>query len=216
MSYPEPRYLGDVGVVNASFRPAHTSADVSSASGQTHYLATHASTGGEFGLYRFDMAPMAPGPSTHFHRSISESFFLLSGQVRFFDGTRWITAGPGDFLYVPAGGLHALQERLRRAGLHAAAVLPGRATRGVLRADRGDGTPGRGGAPGLPRLARHLLRRALTTGLERRPGCRRHRASLTRSRMSAAAEQVWRSPNNDALAKAPATDGRPRPRPRCT
>ncbi|MEU4096078.1 cupin domain-containing protein [Streptomyces sp. NPDC026673] len=110
MSYPEPRYLGEQGEISALFRSADTAADVIAPSGgRTHYLATHASTGGDFGLYRIDMGPGSPGPSTHFHRSISESFFVLSGAVQLFDGERWITARPGDFLHVPAGGLHAFQ-----------------------------------------------------------------------------------------------------------
>lgn len=108
MSYPEPRYLGVGGAVSAVFRPADTGPELVSPTGnRTHYLATHASTGGEFGLYRVDLGPRSPGPSTHFHRSISESFLVLSGQLRLYDGERWITGGPGDFLYVPVGGLHA-------------------------------------------------------------------------------------------------------------
>ena len=43
------------------------------------YPATGASTNGQFGLYRWDMGPEASGPSTHCHRSISESLFVLSG-----------------------------------------------------------------------------------------------------------------------------------------
>ncbi len=34
---------------------------------------------------------------------------MLSGQVRLYDGRTWVTAGPGDFLYVPEGGLHAFR-----------------------------------------------------------------------------------------------------------
>ncbi|KRV46945.1 cupin [Wenjunlia vitaminophila] len=110
MSYPEPRYLGDTGETNARFRPADTPSDRTSPAGnRTHYLATSASTGGEFGLYRVDLGPGAPGPGTHFHRTISESFFVLSGQTRLYDGERWITARSGDFLYVPVGGLHAFR-----------------------------------------------------------------------------------------------------------
>jgi mannose-6-phosphate isomerase-like protein (cupin superfamily) len=110
MSYPEPRYLGENGKINAVFRPADTEPELVSPGGnRTHYLATHASTGGEFGLYRVDMGPRSPGPGTHFHRSISESFFVLSGKVRLYDGDRWVTGGPGDFLYVPVGGLHAFK-----------------------------------------------------------------------------------------------------------
>ena len=118
MSYPPPRYGGKTGLVNAVFRPADTEPDLvsenvdggatgASRNQKTHYLATGAATGGEFGLYRVDMPPKGRGPKTHFHRTISESFFILSGTIRLFNGDRWIDAAPGDFLYVPVGGLHA-------------------------------------------------------------------------------------------------------------
>ncbi|MFJ8664929.1 cupin domain-containing protein [Streptomyces sp. NPDC093600] len=108
MSYPEPRYHGEKGEVSASFRRADAPAELTVGNGtQTHYLATTASTGGEFGLYRVDMTPRAGGPGTHFHKTISESFFILDGTVRLYDGARWVDAKKGDFLYVPTGGLHA-------------------------------------------------------------------------------------------------------------
>ncbi|MBA8952610.1 cupin domain-containing protein [Actinomadura namibiensis] len=55
------------------------------------------------------MGPEAAGPSTHFHRAMSESFFILSGTMRLFDGRRWVDATSGDHLYVPVGGLHAFR-----------------------------------------------------------------------------------------------------------
>ncbi|WP_405760601.1 cupin domain-containing protein [Streptomyces sp. NBC_01420] len=109
MSYPEPRYLGEKGEINATYRPVSAPPEISSANGATHYLATGAQTDGEFGLYKVDMGPKAPGPSTHFHRAISESFYVLDGEVTIFDGERWVTCRPGDFLYVPVGGLHAFK-----------------------------------------------------------------------------------------------------------
>ncbi|WP_225799364.1 cupin domain-containing protein [Streptomyces sp. NK15101] len=110
MSYPDPRYHGEKGEISASFRPAGTPAELTAPNGtRTHYLATTASTGGEFGLYRVDMPPEAGGPATHFHRTISETFFVLDGTVRLYDGDRWIDAVKGDFLYVPTGGLHAFR-----------------------------------------------------------------------------------------------------------
>lgn len=110
MSYPSQRYFGDKGENSATFRPADTEPDIVRASGnRTHYIATSASTKGEFGLYRVDMGPRAPGPTTHFHKTISESFFVLSGSVDLFDGMRWVKAKEGDFLYVPTGGLHAFK-----------------------------------------------------------------------------------------------------------
>jgi mannose-6-phosphate isomerase-like protein (cupin superfamily) len=38
---------------------------------------------------------------------MSESFFVLSGTVGLYDGERWVNAAPGDFLFVPPGGIHA-------------------------------------------------------------------------------------------------------------
>jgi mannose-6-phosphate isomerase-like protein (cupin superfamily) len=55
------------------------------------------------------MGPEPSGPGKHFHRSISESFFILSGTVRIYDGIRWINATPGDFVHVPEGGIHAFR-----------------------------------------------------------------------------------------------------------
>ena len=110
LSYPADRYHGDTGEVSATFRPVSAPAEIAYKSGgQCHYLATTESTGGEFGLYRWDFSAAQGGPDTHFHKSISESFFILHGAVKLFDGETWIEARQGDFLYVPAGGLHAFK-----------------------------------------------------------------------------------------------------------
>src|SRR5689334_21866393 len=77
MSYPRPYYLGPAGELNATYRPAATPPELTYASGNTvHYLATGASTHGLFGLYRWEMGPKPSGPDPHFHRSISESFYI--------------------------------------------------------------------------------------------------------------------------------------------
>nr|WP_269330464.1 cupin domain-containing protein [Kineosporia babensis] len=60
-------------------------------------------------MYRWDFLGPLSGPDPHFHRSISESFFILSGTVRLFDGDRWTDAHAGDFLYVPEGGIHGFR-----------------------------------------------------------------------------------------------------------
>jgi mannose-6-phosphate isomerase-like protein (cupin superfamily) len=110
MSYPEVRYHGERGEVSAALRPATAEPDLRMAGGSSAgYLATGASTDGRFGLYRWDMGPEPSGPTTHFHRTISESFFVLSGTVRLFNGVDWHDATAGDFLYVPEGGLHAFR-----------------------------------------------------------------------------------------------------------
>jgi mannose-6-phosphate isomerase-like protein (cupin superfamily) len=108
LSYPPPKYHGQTGEVSAELRPRdHEPALVNPSGTKVHYLATGQGTDGEFGLYRWDFGPDQSGPGPHFHRTISESFFVLSGTVQLYDGARWVDATPGDFLYVPEGGIHA-------------------------------------------------------------------------------------------------------------
>ncbi|MEP6463335.1 MAG: cupin domain-containing protein [Frankiaceae bacterium] len=109
MSYPPVRYTAPTGARSATFRPAGQAPDLISERTEIGYLATTLSTGGEFGLYHYAMTDQPSGPSAHFHRTMSESFYVLSGTVRLFDGSRWIDAAAGDFLYVPVGGVHAFR-----------------------------------------------------------------------------------------------------------
>ncbi|MCF1592242.1 cupin domain-containing protein [Streptomyces muensis] len=109
VQYPEPRHHGNKGEVNAVFRPATTPPDISSPGGSTHYLATNESTGGEFGLYKVELGAQSAGAKTHFHKAISESFYILSGELELYNGEKWVTGREGDFLYVPVGGLHAFK-----------------------------------------------------------------------------------------------------------
>ena len=96
MSYPEPRFLGGTGEISATARPAVAAPEVILPTTNVHYLATGATTGGDFGLYRWEMAGPPSGPAAHFHRSITESFYVLSGTVGLYDGSDWTDAGPGD------------------------------------------------------------------------------------------------------------------------
>jgi mannose-6-phosphate isomerase-like protein (cupin superfamily) len=107
MSYPDVRYQGDTGEVSAIYRPAAQKPELTIGSSEAlRYLATGGSTSGRFGLYRWDSRPHTPGAKAHFHKTMSESFFILSGTMRLFNGERWIDAIAGDFLYVPEGGVH--------------------------------------------------------------------------------------------------------------
>jgi quercetin dioxygenase-like cupin family protein len=40
---------------------------------------------------------------------MSESFYILSGELELYNGENWVTGREGDFLYVPVGGLHAFK-----------------------------------------------------------------------------------------------------------
>lgn len=87
---PEPKYVSDHGVVNAELRRAGTAPELSYDNGSTvHYLATGAMTDREFGLHRWNFSPAASGSDPHFHKTITESFFILDGVVQLYDGRHW-------------------------------------------------------------------------------------------------------------------------------
>ncbi len=108
--YPPPRYTEDKPEVSAWLKRADSPADYQSPAGVSyHYLANQRATDGDYGLYRVDIAPAAGGPGPHFHRAMSEAFFVLSGTMRLYDGTDWVDGHQGDFLYVPPGGVHGFR-----------------------------------------------------------------------------------------------------------
>ena len=109
MSYPPVRYTEPEGALTAQLRPAGYPPELVTPVGEVSYLATGGTTDGDFGLYRYVMAGPPAGPAAHFHRTISESFFVLSGTIRLYDGQTWTDATAGDFLHVPAGGVHAFR-----------------------------------------------------------------------------------------------------------
>jgi mannose-6-phosphate isomerase-like protein (cupin superfamily) len=112
--YPPARYTRDEPEMTASLRRAPENggppADYDSFGlVRYHYLADQQKTDGDYGLYRVDIAPNGGGPGPHFHRAMSEAFFVLSGTVRLYDGNDWIDGRANDFLYVPPGGVHGFR-----------------------------------------------------------------------------------------------------------
>ncbi len=110
MSYPPAIYRGDGGEVSATIRRHDCAPDLVYPAGtRVHYLSTGDTTGGLFGLYRWEMTGSPGGPDAHFHRTITESFYILDGEVTIFDGTSWVVTRSGDYVHVPAGGLHGFR-----------------------------------------------------------------------------------------------------------
>jgi len=111
MSYPPQQYFAQDGAISATLRSAGTPHDLTlGVRSKVSYLATGDSSGGAFGLYRWDMnavAPAASTPSGHFHRTMAESFYILDGSVSLYNGDKWVDTSPGDYLYVPPGGVHS-------------------------------------------------------------------------------------------------------------
>ena len=109
-SYPPDTYHGESGEVSAWMRPSDTEPELTYTNGGTcEYVATGDQTGGQFGLYRWTFGDTESGPDPHFHKSITESFYVLTGSVRLYDGSEWVTAQSGDFLHVPEGGVHGFR-----------------------------------------------------------------------------------------------------------
>lgn len=123
--YPPDRYHAEAGEFTARLRPTETEPDLVNRSGSVDYLATGVSTNGDYGLYRWNMGPEPSGPDPHFHRSLSESFYVLSGSIRLYDGRHWVDGRPGDFLHVPEGGLHAFRNESGRPASMLILFAPG-------------------------------------------------------------------------------------------
>jgi quercetin dioxygenase-like cupin family protein len=73
------------------------------------FVAPGSVTGERYGLFEYRMPARSPGPGPHYHRTFSESFYVLTGRLTIFDGERWSGFGPGDYAHVPDGGVHAFR-----------------------------------------------------------------------------------------------------------
>ncbi|MEP7019801.1 MAG: cupin domain-containing protein [Pseudonocardiales bacterium] len=104
-------YTKDIGEISARM---HLAADAEKLQirpgGSTAvFTAPGAATEGRFGLYEWNMPAGIGSSGAHFHKTFSESFYVISGTVGLYDGQAWQRAGTGDFLYVPEGGVHAFR-----------------------------------------------------------------------------------------------------------
>ena len=105
MSYPG---AGDVSAVLRS--PAEIERVTFATSGTVaRFVAPGSLTDGRYGLFEWNMQPRSGGSSAHFHKTFSEAFYVMSGLVRLYNGEKWMPAGPGEFLYVPEGGIHGFR-----------------------------------------------------------------------------------------------------------
>ncbi|HEV7212189.1 MAG TPA: cupin domain-containing protein [Blastococcus sp.] len=77
--------------------------------GGARFVATGSQTRGDFGLYEFTLAPGRGGPGPHLHRTFSESFHVLEGELAVRTSDEWTTASAGDLVYVPRSAVHAFR-----------------------------------------------------------------------------------------------------------
>jgi mannose-6-phosphate isomerase-like protein (cupin superfamily) len=71
--------------------------------------ATAETTNGGFGLIEHTMMPPGFGSPYHLHHREDESFYVLQGRVAFVCDGKWLTAGPGDFVFGPRNIPHGFK-----------------------------------------------------------------------------------------------------------
>jgi quercetin dioxygenase-like cupin family protein len=102
-------YTGETGEATAVYRQPEEVAPLKIGATMARFLAPGSITGGRFGLFHWDVGQGGSTANPHFHRTFSESFYVLGGAVELYNGTDWVQTSPGDFLYVPEGGIHGFR-----------------------------------------------------------------------------------------------------------
>ena len=137
-------YAGESGEVSAIAVPMAEMRILTMKSGTVaHFVATGTLTRGEFGLYRWEMPANTGGATGHFHRTFSESFYVLDGSPSFFNGEAWAQGEPGFFLYVPQGGIHGFRNESPTPATFLILFSPGIAREGYFEALAEIGATGR-------------------------------------------------------------------------
>jgi quercetin dioxygenase-like cupin family protein len=137
-------YTGELGEVSATGVSQAEMRTLMMKSGTVaRFVATGSSTRGDFGLYRWEMPASTGGATGHFHRTFSESFYVLEGNPSFFDGQAWSQGEPGFFLYVPPGGIHGFKNESPTPATFLILFSPGIAREGYFEALAEIGATGR-------------------------------------------------------------------------
>jgi quercetin dioxygenase-like cupin family protein len=71
------------------------------------FLADGGDTANRLGVSEHRMPPRAPGAPAHFHRDMTEMFYVVSGEALLTLGPQRRTATAGSFMLVPANTPHA-------------------------------------------------------------------------------------------------------------
>lgn len=130
MSYPPQGYSG-TGEISAVMRLVDGQPpDLEIGEGsQLQYLVTGAMTSGELGLYHCKFLGPPSGADPHYHKTISEWFYIEAGTVQFYDGDRWVDRTQGGFLFLPRGGIHGFRNVSGEPASMLLGFVPGREDR---------------------------------------------------------------------------------------
>jgi quercetin dioxygenase-like cupin family protein len=102
MSHPEP---GRFDVRRVAEHPLVANGPTSS----LRMVVPGVATAGRYGLVEYRLAPRASGASPHYHRTFSESFYVLSGLLTIYANGEWRPYRPGDFALVHERGVHGFR-----------------------------------------------------------------------------------------------------------
>ncbi|MGY1745533.1 cupin domain-containing protein [Blastococcus sp. SYSU D00695] len=106
MSHIDPRHV-DPGHVDLRAVADHPM--TATGAGALRMVAPGAVTAGRYGLVEYRLAPRSPGAAPHYHRTFSESFYVLSGELTVYAGDRWRPCGAGDLAIAHERGVHGFR-----------------------------------------------------------------------------------------------------------
>ena len=78
------------------------------------FVATGDETGGCYAILEATVLP-GGGPPPHIHRREEETFYVIEGEITFQCGDEKNVCGPGTFVHVPIGNLHAFKNEGNQA-----------------------------------------------------------------------------------------------------
>lgn len=79
------------------------------ASSRLRMVVPGSATAGRYGMFEYHLAPRSPGAAPHYHRTFSESFFVLSGALTLYAAGSWQAYASGDYALVHEGGAHGFR-----------------------------------------------------------------------------------------------------------
>jgi quercetin dioxygenase-like cupin family protein len=113
--------------------------------------ATSQTTNGAFGLVEQLMPPGFASPY-HVHHLEDEAFYVLEGEIAFVCGGKWMTAGPGDYVFGPRNIPHGFKVDGASPARMLLLCAPGGFEQFVL--DLSEPEPAPGVPPALPDMAK--------------------------------------------------------------
>jgi quercetin dioxygenase-like cupin family protein len=131
-------------------------------------LASGEDTGGAYALIHAVVPPQG-GPPLHRHSREDEAFYVLEGDLAFEVDGRPLVAGPGAWVTLPRGTLHAFKNRGPTAAKMLIVVTPSGLERYFAEVGREATDPAPGPGPVTPADIERLLAVAPKYGLEVQP-----------------------------------------------